>query len=205
VSRLTKRRNEKRYKAVFVLVVIIAMQSCGLKQMPSDKNDDPLISVNAFLTDWLIKRDVTVAVQRVSDSPILGTCSHPPDFSSKATLSPEDYRSAVKAILVEGLKYAKPAADLSKVIKPVDAAPPGQRTIKSGQPFDLFSLNDPRNARFICKFDSSRSFREKFEGAGIWYATWAMRIDGEPELEWILAWKKEKEQWRLLSIALLDD
>jgi hypothetical protein len=144
-------------------------------------------------------------MQHVSNSPILGKCNTPPDLANKKTLAPEDYRAGVKMVLAAGLEHAMSGNSLGSVIQPAKGVPPGEKLIAVGQPFDLFSLHSAKKSRFICKFDSSTSFRKRFEDAETWYATWTMTSERTPGLKWIAAWKQEKGQWRLLSIALLED
>ena len=171
----------------------------------TDHEHELLQAVNSFLTTWLVRADANTAMRSVSPNPILGDCSLPASLDSSRTLSPQAYRKAIWDILAGVVRTIPAHQTLAAAVHPLGSAPPEVRAIQLGQHFDLFSLREPRDARFICKFDSSLGLRKRLARTGVWYSTFALTGPGNQESNWILAWVRERGTWRLISIALLED
>lgn len=142
---------------------------------PAGRKGELVHTVTAFLDAWLVRKDVDAAMRYVSAAPILGKCSLPPALARRSSLSGRDFRRGIRSIL--SLVAAKTPSEkiLGTVVKPYGAVPPGEPSVNEGQPYDLFSLREFKDAALVCKFDQSASFRRTFERPGVWYSTFEIK------------------------------
>ena len=158
------------------------------------------------MKEWLVKRNVDTAMRYVSARPVLGKCARSPALTGKKRVSPEEYKVGVEWILVQVTKWARPGRTLADVIQPMEITPPMEQNIARGEPFVLFSLAYIfDDAAFICKFDDDVEFPRAFASPNVWYLVFKLKVPESPYLSFILAWRKEGEEWRLFSLGPLED
>jgi len=163
-------------------------------------------SVRSFLDVWLIKRDISAAMQHVSPTPILGACARGSANKGNGLSRQQEPKATVKWILRRAASIARKRDTLSTAIQPVEITPTGEQNVANEEPFVLFSLTQNyKDARFVCKFAEDNSFRQVFAKEGIWYAVFRLKTKSQSDLSWILAWRKEGGEWRLFSLAPLED
>lgn len=168
-------------------------------------NRELVETIDSFLTKWLVKRDVGAAMLFVSDTPTLGACNLSPELVGKKTLSPSDQRTGIRLLLQGAIADLPRTEALASIIEPTGTPPPGELAIMLGQSYDLFHLRDNRSSRFICKFDSSRAFRKKFERSDVWYATFQLKRPLQKATGVIVAWARERNKWRMISVGPLEE
>jgi hypothetical protein len=92
------------------------------------------------------------------------------------------------------------------MIQPAGIVPSNETNAAQNEPFELFSLSHClKESRFLCKFDDDAEFRRRFNDPGVWYLRFKILVSDAADPSWILAWKKEDQSWRILSLSPVED
>lgn len=199
----------KLQKALIILGVLmfqISPLSAQLKAgHPFKRSEEISVSVNRFLTDWLVKRDVERAMLYVAANPLLSSkCNLPPGLST-VPKSPGKRRNIIDLTLTEAIKVFPKYKSLDSAIMPSDIAASDWLDIETKGIYDILRIKPGQKGYLMCKLDESSEYRKALQRPDVYYVSFRIKDTESVVAEWITAWIKKGQEWRLIAIALTDD
>jgi hypothetical protein len=192
---------------IFLSILFMSAEAVVLHADSSRSTSAQLLeTAKDFMTNWLIKRDYKTAKAYISSDPILGICALPQNLSDNKMISSHDYKQAIEWMLKTISEEAPVSDSLDKIVERLEITPSEDQDIAKNEPFELFSIKqDYKTATMICKFDQNPHFRKAFKSPDVWYMYFRIKHPKRRDFSWVIAWEKEREEWRILSIGPLED
>jgi hypothetical protein len=172
-------------------------------------NDSAALSASAklFLSAWLVKRDVREAMQFVATKPVLAQkCDLPPNMR-KVPRSANQRRNIVEQGLSAVLKVFPKYESLTSAIEPTEIPASDWFEVEDTDAFQIMRIKPGNDGYIMCKFEESGEYRKAMLRPDAYYVSFKLKNMNECSYyeEWSSLWAKEGQQWRLLSIGLLED
>lgn len=213
-------------KHLIIMLCILSLLFIPMAKADSRKASEDEIkltkTIETFFTDWLIKRDVQKAMSYVSSKAIFSKTALPDEFQSKDKLSQGDVNEVFERIFRQILEYSQLSDKLETSISSsydflatTDDVTSVEHTKR--KLFELFVLNitkekTAQDFAFICKFDETPEFREAVGKPTCYYVMTDVRFSSAVVAEvqvdkfpFEMVWIKEANDWRILTIAAIDD
>lgn len=214
-------------KRLVIVICILSLLFIPIVKADSSKaseNETKLAkTIEAFFTDWLIRRDAQTAMKYVSSKAILCNKELPDELQSKGKLSQEDVNRIFEQVFSRTLEYLHPSDKLEAsisssygFIEKSDSVISIEHTKRDL--FELFRLNitegkTAQDFAFICKFDETPVFREAVGKPDSYYVMTNMQFlpdiiskaFPDNKFPFQMVWVKEASDWRILTIGAIED
>lgn len=195
---------------IFLGIVLLGLQpSTGqIRENNSAFKDSVEVAAAAksFLHAWLVNRNVKEAMEFVASKPVLSQkCDLPPGMKS-VPASLVKRREVVQQILSTSIKSFPRYDSLSLAIERTEIPSADWFDLVEANGFQLLRIKSGHDGLVMCKFENNVSYRKSMLRPDGYYLLFKIKnIEDESLREWISLWAPENNQWRLLSIGLLDD
>lgn len=172
----------------------------------SNVDQDVADVANGFFIEWLINRNVEKALNYVSPNKFVSKCFAPEGLRKDKTV-----RELWKRVLSDILRKSPRSKKLENLIGPTDISADDPEivfpTVSGNNYFKLYRLRpEAADALYICKFEKDEAFRRAVGNPSVYYVEVTIRgKKGTDPVELVLVWGKEGDEWRLLTMAQIDD
>ena len=163
-------------------------------------------AAKSFLSAWLVKRDVKKAMLFVASNPVLSRKCDLPVGMKRVPDSPLKKRQLVRQSLSILLESFPRYHSVSSAIEPTEIPSAEWFDIEKGDGFQLLRIKPGEDGYLMCKFEQDASYRNSMLAPDAYYFSLKVKnMKDERVREWTSLWGAENNQWRLLSIGLLED
>jgi hypothetical protein len=217
----------KMIKKIVIMVFVLVLLSSSIvgadSRKPSEDETKLAKTIEQFFTDLLIKRDIEAIMKYVSPSAILCNRSLPSELRDKKQLFKEDIHPLFQTFfsnLVQATRESKNLTDAVSSSYDFVAITDDVISIEHAERklFELFVLNiaegkTAQNFGFICKFDETPAFREAVGKPTSYYVMTDLKLSPDVVAEtksldkfpFEMVWVKEGNDWRILTIGVIED
>ena len=163
-------------------------------------------TANSFLRAWLIKRNMKEAMGFVASKPVLSRKCDLPPRTKRVPQSPLKKREVVQQFLSASMKLFPRYDSLSLAIERTEIPAADWFYIEDGDGFQLLRIRPGEDGYLMCKSEENVSYRTSMLRPDAYYFSFRLKNMKDERLrEWISLWAPENNQWRLLSIGILED
>jgi hypothetical protein len=163
-------------------------------------------TAKSFLSAWLVNRDVKKAMLFVASNPVLSRKCDLPSGMKRIPGSPLKKRQLVRQSLTILIKSFPRYHSLSSAIEPTEIPAAEWFDLQEGDGFQLLRIKPGEDGYFMCRLDDDVSYRNSMLRPDAYYFSFKVKNMKDERLrQWVSLWAPENNQWRLLSIGLLED
>jgi hypothetical protein len=195
---------------IFLVIVLLGIQPSAsqTREKNSAFKDSVAVvaSAKSFLSAWLVKRNVKEAMGFVASKPVLSRkCNLFPGMK-RVPDSPLKRRELVQQFLSISIKSFPRYDSLALAIERTEIPAGDWFETQESDGFQLLRIKPGHDGYLMCKFEENVSYRKSMLRQDAYYFSFKVKnMEDERLREWISLWVPENNQWRLLSIGLLED